>query len=284
MALYAWTGVRLGEHSCNVAGLLLGLFGEELGVVARRLGVNTDHLLVAAGTAALLHDAGKAAKKFQETLRSRRPSFVCHELVAGSLVYNTTHALLAGLDAGKEELLATIASIAALRHHHAMRTLGECIDLAKKQRVPGLSTEEAIELAAEIEEACPEATTLALVLQRLARDYTPLEGASVTRNAIQSLEETHHVSKELLSLAASALTGLLSLADYLAATTLDKRAHDPKPQGYTKQVLKELQYLITPVQGTTHLTTKLQTIALEGRKKLVQLLEEALQETILFHY
>ena len=279
MTLYAWTEVRLGEHSCSVAGLLLGLFNEELRIVAKRLGVETRHLLVAAGTAALLHDAGKAAKKFQETVRRGRPSFTCHELVAGRLVYDTASALLAELGAEKKELLAIIASIATLRHHHAMRTLGECIDLAKKRRVPGLVRDEILALTAELEETCPEASSLALVLRKLARNYAqldPLESVSAIENIIHNLQRLHGISKELLSLAASALTGLLSLADYLAATTLDKRTRDPKPRGYMKQVLRELQYLVTMPQGASQqITTGLRGVATEGGKILSRILQGA---------
>ena len=278
MALYAWPGVRLGEHSCNVAGILLGLFGEELGVAARRLDVNASYLLVAAGTAALLHDAGKAAKKFQETVRQGRPSFTCHELVAGKLVYDTISSLLAKLSAEKRELLAVIAGVAALRHHHAMRTLGECVDLAKKRRIPGLARDEILALATELEEPCPEVSPLAFVLRRLARNYAqldPLESASAIGNTIHNLQRLHGISKELLSLATSALTGLLSLADYLAATTLDKRTNDPKPRGYTKQVLRELQYPAAAQQkANQQITIRLKGIATEGRKILSQMIRE----------
>ena len=276
MALYAWTRVRLGEHSCNVAGLLLGLFSEELRVAAERLGVGANDLLVAAGTAALLHDAGKAAKKFQKTVHWGRPSFACHELVAGRLAYDAASALLAELGAEKKELLVIIAGIAVLRHHHAMRTLGECIARAKRRGVPGLSTQEVLGLATELEETCPEASPLVFVLRRLARDYTPLESVSTIENASRNLQRLHGITKELLSLAASALTGLLSLADYLAATTLDKRAYDPKPRGYTKQVLRELQYLVTtPQEANKQVTTRLREIVTEGRKMLSQVLQGA---------
>ncbi len=280
MALYAWNGVRLGEHSCNVAGLLLGLFSEELGVIAGRLRASPSHVLIAAGVAALLHDAGKAAKRFQVTVRRGHPSFTCHELVAGKIVYEVVDALLAPQtiadDARRGKLLAVAAATAALRHHHAMRTLGYCVARAHRQMVPGLSSKELLILASELEDGCPEAEIIAFFLRRLVKDYKPLEGPQTVENAARTLQKTYRVRRELLSLTASALTGLLSLADYLTATTLDKRAQDPRPRGYTKQVIRELQYSIgaTGQETGQYVATRLREIATSGRKTLKQTLQE----------
>ncbi|WP_180385504.1 CRISPR-associated endonuclease Cas3'' [Pyrodictium delaneyi] len=274
MALYAWARVRLGHHSCNVAGLLLGLFSEELRVTANRLGVNAESLYIAAAIAALLHDAGKASPGYQERVATR-PVFTCHELVAGKLVLDTSIRILEGRIEDKyAQLLAGLAGLAALRHHHGMRSIDFCRREAKKGRVHGLSREDFALLASEFEETCPPSRPIIMILNSLDNDYDPLGSLIALSKHVENLTRIVGFREEGLAFYASQLTGFLSLADYLAASILDGRRKDNEhPRGYAATALKELSWrLMTGIEGKVQLTDLLKGIAMDGIKFMKRLL------------
>ncbi|BEP17269.1 hypothetical protein PYJP_06210 [Pyrofollis japonicus] len=239
MTLYAWTGVRLGLHSVNVAALLLGLFGDELHVTAKRLQLPEHTVLEAAVLAALLHDAGKAAKKFQKTILSGSPSFVCHEVLSAGLVHHVAKRLLARETREQEKILVIAASIAVLRHHHGLRNIAWCSEAISKGLVPALTPEEIQMIAKELE-ACLPSNRVSATLCQLAEKHTEIRPLTALRTVKQAARA---ISSPLLTITSSQLTGALSLADYLAASLLDGRRGDQEHlRSYAGQALRELEW------------------------------------------
>ncbi|ABM80496.1 CRISPR-associated endonuclease Cas3'' [Hyperthermus butylicus] len=250
MALYAWIGVRLRDHSINTLGLMLGLFHRELRVTALRLGLDQDTLMLASAVAALLHDAGKAAERYQETVARCYPRFTCHELAGSWVAMETLDVILQLVEPSrsKVELLSAVAAAAVLRHHHGMRSLAACRAAAKQGKIDGLDGSSLKALAEELDSAGSLAATVAATLRELADTApppNPLEAEARVRRRLTFLEK----KQPALSAATSILTGLLAAADYLAAAILDGRGscntRDDNvatiyPRGYAKHVLREL--------------------------------------------
>ena len=243
MPLYAWTSVRLGEHSCRVAGLLAGLFKDELLVLSRRIGAPEDNVFIAATVSALLHDAGKAATVFQQRVASR-PSFYCHELVSGYLALKTAEEVLAERGCKHRGLLAFLSGVAALRHHHGMRSLSECAQ--NIGRVPGLSRDEIRLLALELGESCPAAGTVAEALKDVSSRVSrvePLYSLSYVGRYHENLVKPPGYREEMVSFYSSMLTGFLSLSDYIVASLLDGRSSSAHLKGYARRALQELSWM-----------------------------------------
>jgi len=257
--LYAWVNVRLYKHGINTMGLMLGLFsgnessngtelrkGGELRVVARRLGVEPELLLIASSVAALLHDAGKAAREYQEGVRQRRPYFTCHELASGWVTQEVLDHIfinMAGVEHNRAMMLSAIAATAVLRHHHGMRSLASCRGVARRL-VRGLDSGSLRLLADEFSQA-PLRGPVVDALRRIsdAEIPSPLEAEARVRKRIVKLADRDPV----VAAAAATLTGLLAAADYLAASLLDGRESCGDvdvgllyPRGYARHVLREL--------------------------------------------
>ncbi len=245
--LYAWKGVRLGTHSLNTAALLLGLLGDELRAAALRAGVEPGEFRVAAAAAALLHDAGKAARKFQEGCRRGHPRFPYHEVASAWI---TLMLLRDWWQGGLSDAAVAAAVVAVLRHHHAMRSAENCNALGQSLR--GLADLDWEGLAAEYE-SISQYTRLASRIAEGVRWLAEREKRLPRRRTIR--EMCYEVVRFLRrwdasngmsgmsggGAAATMLTGALALADYVAASLLDGRSEGGGyPRGYAAAALREL--------------------------------------------
>jgi len=280
--LYAWVNVRLYEHSVNTMGLMLGLFsrdespnsaelrkGHELRVIARKLRVEPELLMLASSVAALLHDAGKAAKEYQESVRQHRPYFTCHELTSGWITQEVLDYILidiAGVEHSRAMMLSGIAATAVLRHHHGMRSLASCRGAARRL-VRGLDSGSLRLLTDEFDRGSLGGL-VANALCRVGRTGipSPLEAEARVRRRIVKLADRDLV----VAAAVSTLTGLLAAADYLAASLLDGRESCKGvdvgllyPRGYARHVLRELG-LCGEACGGAQLASRLREIVKGG--------------------
>ena len=228
MPIYAWPNVRLHEHSRNTAAILLALMEPELTVAAKRLGISREEILALAAAAAILHDTGKAAREYQQTINTGNPSFYCHELLSSWITLETLEKLTS-------QHKATIAAIAVLRHHHGMRSLAKCLNKPPHTTTTSIDYKELAKEIAEIDTPLARQLAEKTASIKTFRPLTPKEAAKTTINKTNKLPTPWKA-------AATILTGTLALADYLAATLLDNRTNNPQPKGYAKEALKELAW------------------------------------------
>ncbi len=243
MALYAWTGVRLLDHSINTLGVLTGLFHNELQVIARRIVGQPEKLVLASMIAALLHDAGKAARGYQESVLRGNPYFTCHEMAGGWIAMETVYELLRRVEADRlvVEAFSAATATAVLRHHHGMRSLSACRAAARQGRVESLSQEDLRALADEYRNTSILLDTVSSILQKLAdttKPPNPLEAEARVRKRLVNIER----KQPAITAVVSTLTGLLAASDYIAAVLLDGRTQytTMNPRGYAVHVLREL--------------------------------------------
>lgn len=121
--IQSWPGEDLLEHSVRVMKIgecvfkkEVELFDEEL---TRLTGVKGSWWRAAA----LLHDIGKAHRRYQNSL-AKRPSFRCHEHYSAAYLYKSLRVPGPGAEAPKAVLALTV-----LLHHHAMERYDECRNL-----------------------------------------------------------------------------------------------------------------------------------------------------------
>lgn len=211
-------------------------------VLSRRIGTPENNVLIAAAVSALLHDAGKAATVFQQRVASR-PGFYCHELASGYLALKTAEEILSRRNCQHRGLLAFLSGVAALRHHHGMRSLSECAQ--NVEHVPGLSRDEIHLLALELRESCSEAGIVAEALENVLSHVSRVEPHSslayVGRYSGNLVGLGY--SEEMVSFYSSMLTGFLSLSDYIVASLLDKRSNSVHLKGYARRALQELSWM-----------------------------------------
>lgn len=124
MVVYSFCGERLSEHSYLTLRLYMTAFGEwHERVTAKKLGLEDPReLSCALRTACLLHDVGKALKKFQERVRQdKKAGFPFHEIVSSYFTFKTLVFYI------EHKSIAAAAALAVLQHHQAMRSIEETL-------------------------------------------------------------------------------------------------------------------------------------------------------------
>jgi CRISPR-associated endonuclease Cas3-HD len=121
VVVYSWKGERLAEHSYLVLRLYCGIFGQRHEkLIANRLNVDIKPVSETTRIACILHDVGKALKKFQLSAR-QGGSFRFHEVISAFFTYDTLCNVLSDTDVVLRYQLSFAAAYAVIQHHQAMR-------------------------------------------------------------------------------------------------------------------------------------------------------------------
>ncbi|MEM2288097.1 MAG: HD domain-containing protein [Sulfolobales archaeon] len=239
----AYVGVPLGKHLVITARISIKLFDDDLRVLNKRFGrAVPEHLGVKellAG-AALLHDVGKASDYYRNVIKNtKRVSFYMHEiawpLVLLSLAY-------VSLDSDpKNELVFKYLELVAgiISRHHASMKCRHPVDLVRdrnycskrlhvvREVIRGFDIDTVIGLLNELREAedfgIPDRVWKALLDRGLLKEAIERSPQNIDHD-IQSLVPTNHDDESLPMIIS--LTGLLIVADTLAASFLEKRESD----------------------------------------------------------
>jgi len=237
MVIYSSKGERLAEHSFLVLRLYHGMFGpRHERLVANRLGVDLTFVSEAMRTACLLHDVGKALKKFQEGVKEGK-GFKFHEVVSALFTYNTLRNALSGADVLIKHCLSFAAAYAVLQHHQAMRDLQEVfseglkslpldggiddnvvneIAMAAQMAVHLFDASKVLEAFKEEVEKVPK-EGLSVKLQELVSDFNEIMASGHPRGMPSSWAGRWAAAWAKLQSALPLFVAPLQLSDYLAA-------------------------------------------------------------------
>lgn len=129
MAALAYTNQGLKEHSENTMQYAVSYASKNYAEVcvrriraASKISYSPDEFLELVKIAAILHDSGKAADKYQEQfigIPSKKPSFSFHEIPSAILAKRIMEKSGYGLDS------VLFVSLAVLFHHTAMRAFDQ---------------------------------------------------------------------------------------------------------------------------------------------------------------
>jgi len=201
------------------------------------------------------------------------PRFTCHELVSGGVALDTAIGVLRGLGSSHYKLLGTLAGLAALRHHHAMRSPRYCEKKARE--IPEVCKKQVEALLTEIAYECPclQDIPIRAIRTTAATCYNPLQSMRKVIEAAKKALNEARSQRELIVMAASTFAGALGLADYLAAAVLDGRRGDQQnPPGYAYHVLRELEWRTGLEPGQPDTKKRLLEISKKGLKLLENIL------------
>ena len=243
-------GVPLPNHASLTSKIALMAFEDRFKVLENILckaGIKVDvEGLVEA--ISLLHDVGKASKYYYcKPLRHTKMSFKLHEYVPSLLLAYKAHE---SDNVFEKQVLKLVGKVIS-RHHTAMRErhpqnlgqqdLGEIVKILKEFLE---NRDLVLKLLSELRKSCTRGNTCQSIIDNFANYLKNLDSVGKAFSDVQSVNIYRRMLANIGNIheykAVAGLTGVLIVADNVAASCEGRVSDDEKTPSYTSYWIREL--------------------------------------------